>query len=656
MKKFDIHILPIIASILIAIGPFFLRLPIWTVFWCFFLWTFAFAGLKRGWNRPGRVILTLLTLGSFTALLITFRRSLGSDTYLAVLSVMAALKPLEIKSHRDRIVTIFLGYFVIIANLFYSEDDSLLIIIYMVTSVLAVTAALIHINHPQGTLKSKFRMAGIFILQAIPVMLILFFLFPRIQGNIWGFASRFSGVSGFSDRMSPGSVSGLVENNAIAFRVRFEKNVPPPSSLYWRGIVFMIFDGKNWRRASLKPEMNALLKKEALVNYAITLEPHKKKWLFALDMPGSVPQTTELLNDHTLYSKQRIKNRIVYQLTSFLDYNTGAIAPWGKIALQMPSSGNPKARELAAQWRKRANSPEEIAAMAMDYFADNDFYYTLQPPLLGRDPIDDFLFNSRQGYCEHYASAFTFLMRAAKIPARVVGGYLGGEQNPYGDYMIVRQSDAHAWSEIWIKSRGWVRMDPTLAVSPERVERGVRQALSAEDLSRLGSFTNLGALTDMLRSVQFGWDAVNAYWTLWFVSYEFENQQELFFRLGIAPGSWTAALKAILLAMVLIAFFITLFIFALYSSSEDKKDPVKKVYDNFCKKMTKAGIPREPDQGPVTFAETIIELRQDLKVQVSEITDIYIHLRYGQGQLDLERSSEDLERLILLVKQFDPRV
>ena len=241
-------------------------------------------------------------------------------------------------------------------------------------------------------------------------------------------------------------------------------------------------------------------------------------------------------------------------------------------------------------------------------------------------------------------------MRAAKIPARVVGGYLGGEQNPYGDYMIVRQSDAHAWSEIWIKNRGWVRMDPTSAVSPERIERGVRQALSDEDLSRLSVFSNLGTLTEIIRSAQFGWDMVNAYWTLWFMGYEFENQQELFFKLGIDPGLWTAALKAILLAMVLIAFFITFFIYALYYKSKGKIDPVKKVYDNFCKKMDRAGIVREPSQGPVTFAETIFELRHDLKDQVSEITNSYIHLRYGQGQ-----ASEDLKKLILLVKQFNPR-
>ncbi|QTA78165.1 Transglutamase-like domain-containing protein, DUF3488 and DUF4129 [Desulfonema limicola] len=650
MRKYDIHILPIIASILIAIGPFFLKLPGWTMAWCFFLWIFAIAGLKMGWNRPGRVILTLLTLGSFAALVISFRRNLGSDTYLAVLSVMAALKPLEIRSHRDRMVTIFLSYFIIIANLFYSEDDSLLIIIYMFFSVLTVTAALIHINHPQAAIKSKFRMSGVFILQAVPVMLILFFLFPRIQGNIWGFASRFSGTSGFSDRMSPGSISSIVENNAVAFRVRFEKEIPPPSRLYWRGIVFTIFDGKNWRRASRLMEVNNFKKQESPVNYSITLEPHKQQWLFALDMPGSIPQTAELLNDYTLYSKYRITDRIVYKLTSFTDYNTGTIAHMGKVGLQIPGSGNPQARELAAQWRLQTDSPEEIARMAMDYFKDNDFYYTLQPPLLSENnPVDDFLFNTRQGYCEHYASAFTYLMRAARIPARVVGGYLGGEQNPYGDYMIVRQSDAHAWTEIWIQDRGWVRMDPTSAVSPERVERGVRGSLSDEDLSRIGSFSNIGVLTEILLSAQFGWDMLNAYWTEWFMTYEFENQQELFFKLGIHPGSWTAALKAILLAMVLISFFIILFLASLYYKSENKKDPVKKVYDSFCRKMAKAGIPREPDQGPLTFSEKIVELRHDLKAQIAEITDLYIYLRYGHGQ-----GSKDLEKLIHLVKKFNP--
>ncbi|MFP4346997.1 MAG: transglutaminase TgpA family protein [Thermodesulfobacteriota bacterium] len=653
MSRFDTQLPPLLGALLVAAGPHIFRLPPWIAGWCFLLWGYALAGAVRSWPRPGRPVLWILATTGFSMAILTFGGGFDSDAYVALLSVMASLKPLEIRSYRDKIITAFLAYFMVLANLFYS--DTLLMTLYLFLSVLVTTAVLVHINHPGGAVKAKLRLAGILMMQAIPLALILFVLFPRIQGGLWGITRKTTGTSGFSDSMSPGSVSNMVENTAVAFRVRFEGPAPAPELRYWRGVVFAFFDGREWRRMPGLHPLRDGVPGEKSVDYTVTLEPHRDRWLFLLEMPGNSPDRGVLLSDLTAVARRPVNERRIYRMRSFLDYHTGPLRQWERISLQVPGRGNNQARELAREWARTGAAPREIVARALDYFQRNDFVYTFQPPLLGPEPVDDFLFNTRKGYCEHFASAFAFLMRAADIPARVVGGYQGGEMNPYGDYLIVRQSDAHAWTEVWFQDTGWTRVDPTLAVAPERARRGVQEVLSLEDRARLSAFPDLGPLTDFLRSARLGWDSVNAYWTLWVMGYTRQDQESLLNRIGIRFDTWRGSLLTILLGLGLITGLTLLFAVGLKYRSGLRKDPAGQSYDAFRKKLARNGIEALPSQGPLDFAQEVIRRRPDLQQPVREITDLYIRLRYGTGEHEAGDGKAAFRDLKNRVQRFDPR-
>ncbi|MGE0085790.1 MAG: DUF3488 and DUF4129 domain-containing transglutaminase family protein [Desulfococcaceae bacterium] len=619
---------PIILALLAATAPHVNNLRLWVIFWCLGLWVFIWHASGKGRPVVSRFFMPVLAIAGFSGALISSGGALHTDSYVALLSIMAGLKPLESRSYRDYMITVFLAYFMVITNLFYS--DELGMTIYMFGSVLLTTAVLIHLQHPAGSVKQKFRLAATIMLQAIPVMLILFFLFPRIQGNIMGIAQR-TGRSGFSEKMSPGRFAALARNDEIAFRVTFDGPVPPPELRYWRGIVFMNFDGRAWTKGIRFPANAYLLRTENPVDYTITLEPHNERWLFALDMPGTKPDGGYMLGDFTLMSHRPVGERKLYKMTSYTSYETGPLEKWERRVTEIPAGSNPRSAELAQTWAASGMGPEEIVKTALRHFREKEFVYTLEPPLLGTHPVDDFLFETRKGYCEHYASAFVFLMRAAGIPARVVGGYQGGEVNPYGGYLIVRQAHAHAWAEVWFSGKGWTRTDPTAAVAPERVEGRPEDALSDTDLFNLFSLTGTGWLGSIFTNIGFGWDMVNAYWNIWFMTYSLQDQTGMLAKLGIRTDSWKWLVKTALLAAGLIAFTVFLFSVRMWQKSAKAKDPVRTVYDRFCRKLEKKGVFRLPETGPLDYADTVISARPDLKADISEITDLYIRMRYGAG-------------------------
>lgn len=647
MNTFDKHIPPILVALIVAIVPFIVKLPFWIVLWCFILWGYVFLSVKNSWVRPNRLIRTILTFFGISGAFLNAGLMFGGDAFIGLMSVMAGLKPLEIQSHRDRMVTIFLAYFIVIAGLFYSE--SLAITIYMFLSVLVTTAVLIHINHPSGHMKVNLRLSGLIMVQAIPLMIILFFLFPRIHGTLWGLSRNVTGRSGFSDTISPGNISKLVQSSKIAFRVSFKGKAPRHDFLYWRGIVFEFFDGETWSTARKRPINPGLLKGKAAVEYSISLEPHDDRWLFALDMPASMPDmaTMIMLHDYTLYAKRDITQKFRYKLKSYTSYNTGPQQGWPLRVLELPAGGSPKARALAQKWADENDTHEKIIESGLAFFRENEFSYTLRPPLLEDDPVDDFLFRTRKGYCEHYASAFAFLMRVAEVPSRVVGGYLGGELNPYGDYLIVRQSDAHVWVEVWLSGKGWVRVDPVAAVAPERIERGVEESLSPDELPDFLSLSRFGPFARFWKNFRFGWDAVNNQWDIWFSGYSYDQQEALLSRIGIKTDSWRGLAKALFLALALTGLLTSLFLIRMFRKTDAKKDPVQMAYDRFCRKLARIGLSRRPEQGPVDYAKMVGSGRKELAASVSEITDIYVLLRYGRGG-----DSNSLKKMKHLIRKF----
>jgi len=589
----------------------------------------------------------MLTLGGVLGILVTFGGSFDRHAGIGLLWIMASIKPMEIRNRRDVMITVFLTYFLAAAILFFS--NSLLVGWYIFFAFFSTTAVLIHINHARGKWADQLRLSARILLQALPLMIVLFIFFPRMQGGLWGVRSPADAVSGFADRLVPGAVSNLVRSNEIAFRAEFFGPIPEPQQLYWRGIIFWDFDGQAWHRRRFAGEAPPL-SGEKEVAYTVTIEPHGRRWLFALDLPYESTPGASIKPDHTLVWWRKVKQRIRYGAGSLTDYNTGLLWKWELAALDIPPGSNPRAVELAQTWRTVAAKPENVIRAAMRFFRENKFRYTLNPPLLGQNSIDQFLFRTRRGYCEHFATAFAFMMRAANIPARVVGGYLGGDLNPYGDYLIVRQSHAHAWVEVWLVEKGWVRVDPTVAVAPERVVQGVTAALSPEERLAIRGFERFGLSFPYWNHVRLGWDALNTRWNDWVLGYTHTRQKALMARVGIRTGTWKDLAKSLFVGAGLIGLFGLFYIYRALKTTRSSNDAVQRIYLVFCAKLARIGLARRPEQGPRDYAETVSASRQDLRKKVCGIVDLYIRLRYSR-----DGGTTDLKRFKALVKHFDPK-
>jgi len=350
-----------------------------------------------------------------------------------------------------------------------------------------------------------------------------------------------------------------------------------------------------------------------------------------------------------LTSRWIVRQRIQYRARSYLTYNTGRLRQWESETLQLPRGSNPQAVTLARNWRDDSNSPSDVVNTALRYFQSNQFSYTLNPPPLGNAPVDEFLFKTRKGYCEHYASAFAFLMRAAGVPARIVAGYLGGEINPYGKYLIVRQSDAHVWVEVWLPDQGWVRIDPTLSIAPQRARQGAAAALPPEERSTLEAFSGSGLLSEYWLNLGHGWDAINNQWNKWVLGYSEYTQKVLLNKIGMGSGTWMGLAGAVFLGLGLTGVLAAAYFFRFSGKLISKTDEVQQVYLRFCGKLDRIGLARRPFQGPLDFSEMVIAARQDLKKGVGDIIALYVGLRYANGG-----SRDDLRRLRVLVKQFRP--
>jgi hypothetical protein len=355
------------------------------------------------------------------------------------------------------------------------------------------------------------------------------------------------------------------------------------------------------------------------------------------------------MSDQTLSSRWLVRRRLQYRLKSYLSYTTGPLWEWESAALQIPRNRNPESVTLAHKWRAASATPDQFVETALNYLRNQGFSYTLNPPPLGHEPIDDFLFRTRKGYCEHYASAFAFLMRAAGIPARVVAGYLGGELNPYGEYLIVRQSDAHVWVEVWLPGKGWVRTDPTLAVAPQRVEQGLAAALPPDERTVFGSLDALGPLAKYWTGIRFGWDALNNQWNKWVLGYSSSRQKTLLAKFGLQAGTRKGLAIAMILATAAMGLIALGYFLNLSKQAASQPDVVQKSYLRFCAKLARTGLARTPSQGPLEYSTMVMALRRDLKPAVVDIVTLYIRLRYGRGG-----DRGEINCLKAKVKQFDP--
>jgi protein-glutamine gamma-glutamyltransferase len=622
----------VLGALVAVLVPHVERMPLWVscAVGAILIW--------RGWLNwragavPGKWLLIPLTVLGTAGIVLSYGPRLGRDAAVALLAIMLALKVLEVRALRDATVAVCLGFFLIITNFLYSQ--TIPTALYMVAVMAWLIAILVALQDRTRALipAQTLRTALMLMLQAVPLTLALFLLFPRVQGPLFGFPQATStGVSGLSDSMSPGSLSRLSLSDDVAFRVRFRSPAPPPQTLYWRGPVLWDFDGRTWTigetgtTATGGVHHNATT---AAIQYTVTLEPHYTHWLFAIDLPTTAPPNSVLTNDYQLLATRPIRNRLRYDVSSHLGYSYGLDEQPGLLrrALRVPRGYNPKSLELGRQLRQQSSTEVDIVRNALGIFRSQPFFYTLVPPELGNDPVDEFLFVTRRGFCEHYASSFVFLMRAAGVPARVVIGYQGGEMNPLGDYMIVRQSEAHAWAEVWLKGEGWVRVDPTAAVSPARIQSGIAAALPAGEPLPV----SVRGRWELLNRIHFTWDAMANFWNQWVLGYTPDRQTKLFTDSGFGTPTWqtlTGLLMSVTGAVVMLLALLVLRQLLLV-----RPDPAVRLWGAFCRKLAKRGIAIRPGEGPRDFARRAAAELPPLESRIRAIADLYVGVRYaGEG-------------------------
>lgn len=637
----------LLAAMVFVVCPHLLRLPNWLAI--FFLAVVAW----RAWiswsalRSPPRPLMWAITILALVGVFVGFGRIVGREGGVALLILMASLKLLEMRNQRDVILCIYLGFFLVLTNFLFSQ--SIPLGLYMIACVWIFVGTLVGFNRVgrSATVAERLRPAGALLVQALPLMVAFFILFPRTTGPLWALPtdSR-SGLSGLSDSMTPGNIASLIKSDALAFRVQFDGEMPPYRTLYWRGPVMVDFDGSTWKmRNYVSGGSVDHPRRERPVRYTIHLEPTGKNWLFALDVPGSIPPGATLLSDMQMRFRRPLMERLRYDMTSYVDYRFGLNANKVQLdsALRYDDSRNPRTVALGRQWAAENPDARAIVAKAAILFNSGTFTYTLEPPLLNRQhPFDDFLFNSKQGFCEHYSGAFTLLMRAAGVPARVVTGYQGGEVNPINGELIVRQADAHAWSEIWVADQGWVRVDPTASVSPLRVENGVNAAM--------GPIGVMPALiqadpTGLIASMRYAWHAANSQWEEWVVGYNFDRQREFFSNLGYPKVDWRTLGFWLMAAIIAVGIAVTIGL--LLHERPPRREASLLAWNRFCAKLASAGLTRAPHEGPLDYLARVSAAHPALASTAGEITRRYIDARYGPGA-----SREDLRRLARLVREF----
>ncbi|MCF6255175.1 MAG: DUF3488 and transglutaminase-like domain-containing protein [Gammaproteobacteria bacterium] len=627
----------LLVGLALAFTPHFFRLPLLVMLPSIILLCWRLLFELRYLALPPRTVRWLLTLVGILATWIAFGTLVGRQAGVGLLVIMLCLKLMEMNAQRDVGVVIGLGFFVVITVFLF--DQSIFMGLYMLLVVTLLVTALIAFSRDQSVIPqwANLQKAGAVLTQALPLALLLFFLFPRIPGPLWSLPADGAGAgTGLSDSMSPGNISQLSDNDSVAFRVQFDTPLPLPQKRYWRGPVFTQFDGRTWsnphsQRLTTRLSINSQYQVSGKPSlYTVTLEPHQQRWLFALDLPAIIPPDSRLSDDYEIIANQPVRQLLRYSMRSFTDYRLAKddapdILPY----LQLPADSGIQARQLAQQLRQKVTDNAAFVRTVLNYIAEQPFYYTRQPPLLLNDPVDEFLFNSRRGFCEHYASAFVFLMRAAGVPARVVTGYQGGEMNPQSDYFIVRQSDAHAWTEVWLRGEGWRRVDPTAVIPAERIE-------NQQDLARIlpemaGTGTTPNWLKKVGRQLSFSWDRINHTWNQWVVNYNTQRQQDFLSRMFASAGfdniDWQEMISLLVAGMTLVMAVVAVYL--LRPWRRQSRDPAQVAYERFCQRLSRCGMQRQPAEGPLDFARRAGQQYPQRARDINNITTLYERQRYA---------------------------
>ena len=607
-----------------------LLIPAWLLCSC---WRIM---IYRGrWQYPSALVKAVMVLLAVLAVYAIEQNIMRIEAMVLLLLIAFLLKVLEMKTLRDLLISVYLAYFVIVTQLLF--EQGIVSALYLVAALALVTTVLTATYSSQCiSFFSPLRESGKMLLFSLPLMVVAFLVFPRIE-PLWTLPSPSAGAkTGISDTMSPGSVSSLAESDALAFRVEFTGTSRALPALYWRGLVLQHFDGSSWRQhGQVEPVADAaahylVAENEPVYHYQLVMEPSQQQWMFTL--PGTVDTDADsrFYADYTFRHQRSISSRQSWQFTAYPFASRPQLLDEQQLRLhrQLPSGYNPQTRALAEQLRAVSTSDLDYLERLMAYFAENSFVYTMTPPLLGRHSVDDFLFSSKRGFCEHYASAFTVLARAANIPARVVIGYQGGDINPIQQTITVRQLDAHAWTEVWLPDRGWVRFDPTYAVAPERIEQGGQLSLRNEERFLAQSPMSTVRFPDIswVRRLQYRFDYMNYLWHVWVLSYEGRKQQDVLRQL-FGEISWKKT------AMILAAAFVftALLIWICFYIKHRKPPPsrAEKLYRHFLRKLGEKDI-KSRTIGPQALSEQAMQHYPENGAAIDDISQQYMMLMYSK--------------------------
>ena len=619
----------------------------------------ALAGRVSRPNTLVKILLVVLAFGGFAA---SGGIELTMQSMVSLLLLSFAFKSIETDSRRDALVVIWVAFFLIATRFLF--EQTILAAAYGVVSLVCVTTTLIAVQNPNSTLSSlsRLRLGGGMLLACLPLMLVIFVVAPRLP-PMWSIPDISSGPqTGVSDSMTPGDIANLSQSENLAFRASFSGPRPSQSELYWRGMVMSDFDGKTWRPFSKQLEDHELreLLKEQLpqrefittpttrtVDYELLMEASNQPWLFTLSPVVQTKPAALLGFDYRAVSQNKISSPQIYSVRSQIGaIRDKTLDPWVReLSLQLPPSGNERTRALAKKIRIAAPSAASYVEQVMQRYTAEPFHYTLKPPTLGdEDTIDGFLFDSQRGFCAHYAGSFVFMMRAAGIPARVVVGYQGGEWNEEEKYFAIRQFDAHAWTEVWLPKKGWIRFDPTARVAPNRVEQNLRAALKDEG-SFLSSSPFAMSRYSWLSKFRQGWDATQYRWRKFVINYDGESQLAFLTALLGKLDSTRIALAAFLcMGVIGLTWGLALGLF-----KRGKKVPAQqKLYNQFQTLMAKHQLPRETGTTPSEHATLAAEKWPDLALYFTGFVQDYNAACYRDGKaspVQLQRMREQLKKL-----------
>jgi protein-glutamine gamma-glutamyltransferase len=636
--------------LLAAIGlialPHINHLPGPLVIFFFIMLFWRFIGIWYQRWLPGKILLYVFT---FTGLALLYQQHLGwlgRDPGTSLFMTALSLKLMEVKRQRDIYLIAYLAFIVAASQFLYEQSIFMAVYIVFVCSVLLT--AMVMINSRQSNIKASLKKAMTILMQALPLTLIIFVFFPRVEAPRWLlFEDPNRAMTGLKDSMEPGSISDLGLSDELAFRVKFTGNIPPVASLYWRGPVFSYTDGKRWTQgrhqgAGMTPSVPEF--KGDVYRYTLLMEPQDKPWVYALDMPSGFSDELFQNADYQMLTRKAPDKRSEYQLTSSLLYNTRLLQEdeWVRNT-QMPGAASPKIIRLIADLQSGTQFTEQFVGNIMRHFREERFSYTLRPPLMENNPVETFLFETRTGFCSHYAAAFVYLMRAANVPARVVTGYQGGTLNEVGGFLEIRQADAHAWAEVWIKDRGWVRYDPTAAVAPERIDQtSYFQQQFGDELAQLVPRRNLQGSFEWLKTTRELWRSLDYSWQRWVINYHSANQLKFLASLGISGLN-----KMIYWLIAGIAVFTAVLCGYLFRQRQKPKDKALQLYTRFCKKMATTGLVIRAGEGPQDFAGRIKSVSPELAGPVDRITGLFIRYRYGK-----KPSGQDLSLLKAAISEL----